>query len=123
MSKAPKTDAVAPTAVLDPIAAMMQQLGSAAVASAVSPAVAPEAAVVAQRPSAVLIEVPVSPDPPLSEFTVHIDIKLSPPQATTARLIAAELDRKQMRLRNGQRITSPSAALKWILEQIEDGLA
>lgn len=68
--------------------------------------------------TAVLVAVELAAVPP-SEFTVHVDMKLTPPQSTTARRIAAHLDRRQATLRNGQRVLTPSGAIKWLLEQIE----
>ncbi|WP_425618046.1 hypothetical protein NA78x_001739 [Anatilimnocola sp. NA78] len=96
----------------DPLSKMMQ-LGPTKLEA---PAEPPPATV--KTVTEILVEVPIAPMPP-SEFTVHIDMKLTPPQSTVARRIAAHLDRQQACLRNGQRITTPSAALKWLLEQIE----
>lgn len=69
--------------------------------------------------STVLFEVPLSPLLPPSEFTVHVDIKLSPPQSTTIRRIASELDRRQARLKSGHRVTNVNGAIRWLMEQIE----
>lgn len=71
--------------------------------------------------TAVLVEVELAAIPP-TEFTVHVDCKLTPPQSTVARRLAAHLDRRQACLRNGQRVLTPSAAIKWLLEAIEKEL-
>jgi hypothetical protein len=76
---------------------------------------------VMKTPTSVLIEVPIAPLPP-SEFIVHIEMKLTPLQSTIARRIAAHLDRQQVCLKNGQRITSSSGAIKWLLERISQEL-
>lgn len=68
--------------------------------------------------TSVLVEIPISPTMPPSEFTVHVDIKLSPPQSTALRRVAAELDRKQARLMNGQRVVNVNGAIRWLIEQI-----
>ncbi len=69
--------------------------------------------------SSVLVEIPISPAMPPSEFTVHVDIKLTPPQSTALRRVAAELDRKQARLLNGQRVINVNGAIRWLIEQIQ----
>jgi hypothetical protein len=119
----------------DPLAQMMQQLAT----SSQPPPPLPVAVTAAKeastedppadestqrhRPAAVLVEIPITEELPPSEFTVHIEMKLTPPQSTTARRIAAQLDRKLVCLRNGQRVTTPSAAIKWMLEQVEKELS
>lgn len=69
--------------------------------------------------SSVLVEIPISPAMPPSEFTIHIDIKLSPPQSTALRRVAAELDRKQVKLKSGHRVVNVNGAIRWMIEQLE----
>jgi len=54
-----------------------------------------------------------------SEFPIHIDITLTPPAATVLRRIAIALDRQQAVTLDGQRVTKPHQALRWMLEQME----
>jgi hypothetical protein len=72
---------------------------------------------------AVQIEIPLTGQSPPTEFTFHVDCKLSPQQSTVARRIAQQLDFQNARLKNGQRIINVHGALKWLLEQIADQLA
>ena len=66
----------------------------------------------------VQIEVPLSKQPPPTEFVLHVDCKLTPQQSTVARRIAQQLDFQNATLDNGQRIVNVHGALKWLLEQI-----
>ena len=64
------------------------------------------------------LEVPIDPEFPPSEFCVHIDTRLDSRQSTTLRRIASQLDRSQATLANGQRITHPTHAVKYLLEKL-----
>lgn len=66
----------------------------------------------------VLIEIPLTEQPPPTEFVFHVDCKLTPQQSTVARRIAQQLDCQNECLNNGQRIVNVHGALKWLLEQI-----
>jgi hypothetical protein len=53
-----------------------------------------------------------------SEFGLHIDTDIPPPAATTLRRIAMALDRRQAKLASGIRVTNPTQALRYLLEQM-----
>lgn len=79
---------------------------------------ADDGAVGNQSPVVVLLEVPIAPEFPPTEFCVHIDTRLDSRQSTTLRRIAEELDRQQATLANGQRVTHPTHAVKYLLEKL-----
>lgn len=68
--------------------------------------------------SEVLLEVPLTSDPPPSEFQMHIDVKLDVRQSTVLRRMTRELDVQQAKLANGRRVTEATHAFKWLLEKI-----
>lgn len=70
----------------------------------------------------VQIEVPLTEQPPPTEFVFHVDCKLTPQQSTVARRLAQQLDLQNACLNNGQRIVNVHGALKWLLEQIGNEL-
>ena len=67
---------------------------------------------------AVQIEIPLTGQPPPTEFVFHVDCKFTPQQSSVARRIAQQLDLQNARLDNGQRIVNVHGALKWLLEEI-----
>jgi hypothetical protein len=71
---------------------------------------------------AVQIEIPLTGQPPPTEFVFHVDCKLTPQQSTVARRIAQQLDFQNACLDNGQRIVNVHGALKWMLEQVSKQL-
>lgn len=71
----------------------------------------------------VQIDIPVTLQPPPTEFVFHVDCKLTPQQSTVARRIAQQLDRQNACLNNGQRIVNVHGALKWLLERLGGGVA
>jgi hypothetical protein len=75
----------------------------------------------APSPPAVPLEasvtLPLCEDLP-SEFGIHIDTDIPPPAATTLRRIAIALDRRQATLVSGVRVTNPTQALRYLLEQM-----
>ena len=66
----------------------------------------------------VQIEIPLTGQPPPTEFVFHVDCKLTPQQSTVARRIAQQLDLQNACLNNGQRIVNVHGAMKWLLEEI-----
>lgn len=68
--------------------------------------------------SSCLVEIPLS-DVPQARFGIHIDTRLPHALSTTLRRVATALDRQQARLKNGERVTKSTQAMRWILEQIE----
>jgi hypothetical protein len=63
------------------------------------------------------VTLPLCEDLP-SEFGIHIDTDIPPPAATTLRRIAIALDRRQATLASGVRVTNPTQALRYLLEQM-----
>ena len=106
MAKARTTDVASQNGpIADPVHAGVPQARSPAVSSTgVS--------------RAVQIEIPLTGQPPPTEFVFHVDCKLTPQQSTVARRIAQQLDFQNACLKNGQRIVNVHGALKWLLEQI-----
>ena len=66
----------------------------------------------------VLIEVPIA-EVQLATFGLHLDVSLKSGPSNALRRVAAALDAQQARLRNGKRVVDASAALRWLIEQIE----
>ena len=99
-------------------AQMLEQFGGTE-QPAESEARAPQPAVKpAVKTSAVLIEVPISPELPPTQFGVHIDTHLTGIQATTIRQVAAQLDRRLAVLKNGKRVVNVTDAVKYLIELI-----
>lgn len=63
------------------------------------------------------IEIPIGETPP-SEFALHIDTRLSVNQSTTLRRLADALDRQNATLEGGRRVTNPTGAMRWLIEQV-----
>jgi len=52
----------------------------------------------------------------------HIDIDLRPQKASILRRVADALDRQQVTLSNGQRVSNLNSTVRWLLEQIENAV-
>lgn len=65
----------------------------------------------------VLIELPVA-DVPIVTWGLHINAHLTPDQSLALRRLTQALDSKQISLANGERVTKPTHALKWVLETL-----
>lgn len=79
----------------------------------------PEVVTVAPEAETALIEVPIDRTVQPLTWGLHLDLKLTPEQSCAIRRIAAGLDKQQAKLTSGRRVVDPSAAVRYVLEQIE----
>jgi len=75
-----------------------------------------------RSPNEVAICVPIQNPAPPGYRHSHVDARLTPRHAETMQMVTSGLDREGARLRDGSRVTTPPAALRWLLERIEEGL-
>lgn len=81
-------------------------------------------------PLSVTLHVPLGPDvepegyvsPCIRDRGGHVDIQLDRPQALTLARLFAGLDASDARLKNERRIQSQADVVRWLLEQIGEGV-
>lgn len=77
----------------------------------------------AEQAEAVLVELPIDRSVTDCSWAVHINTQLTPEQSNALRKLASALDKHQATTKNGQRVTNPSGAIRWMLEQIAEQVA
>lgn len=66
-----------------------------------------------------ILEVAIDRNVQGTNWGLHIDCELTAGQSVAIRRVAAALDRSGARLANGRRVVEPTAAIKYLLEQIQ----
>lgn len=69
-----------------------------------------------------ILEVPLSEPPGGDPFIVHLNINLTPRQGLILRRIARAYDSRQATLKNGERVVREGAAIRKMIEDIEDAI-
>lgn len=99
-----------------------QPLGDTAEGAREDAAVAPQAQDDSSGP---LVErrqvtVPWTSEPPPTEFSLHLDVRLDLAQSTALRRVARALDLADAHLRNGVRVVQPTQAVRYLLERLAE---
>lgn len=77
----------------------------------------------AEQAEAVMVELPIDRSVVDVGWSLHVDTQLTPEQSNSLRKLASALDKHQATTRNGQRVTNPAGAVRWMLEQVAEQIA
>jgi hypothetical protein len=64
------------------------------------------------------VSIPLDESAPTADFGLHVELRLTAMESNGLRKLSGALDKSQIRLASGRRVTTPHQAVRWLIERV-----